>query len=738
MEFPGSAVIGTLVDAPLSIHTQGVRILPMESVLATKGTGVVTSVPSDSPDDFATIRELAKKADYYGIQKEWAELEIRPIINTPSYGDVCAKFLVQEMKINSPKDTKLLAEAKDLAYKEGYYKGKMLIGEFKGESVESAKPKVRDVLIRASQAFPYAEPGGRVVSRSGDECVVAYLGQWFLNYGDQDTEWKSQVLDHLHSPDLQLYASETRHGFEGVLDWLNKWACARTYGLGSKLPWDTAKGFLVESLSDSTIYMAYYTMCHFLHNDLFGKERGIFDIKPKQMTDETWDYIFARTDVIEHTVQKSGIKQSELETLRREFEYWYPLDLSVSGKDLIPNHLTFFLYIHCALFPKRFWPRSIRANGHLLLNGEKMSKSTGNFLTLSEAVKKFGADATRIALADAGDAVEDANFDESVANTSILRLYTLKEWCEEVMTDGANLRQSHEEVFFDKLFENEMNSLVHEAYAHYAATNYKAALKSGLYDFMSARDFYRESTTAMGIGMQAGLVARYIELQALVLTPIAPHWCDYIWSEVLKRPESVQLAAWPIVGETSPSLSAAREYVRATSSSITSAEAAQLKKKQKGKTIAFDPKLPKKLSIFAAKAFPAWQEKYIQMVKDFQESDLKDDKELVAKVGKMGEAKKAMPFIQNLKTRLKGGESASVVFERKLTFDEAAVLAEMVTGLKKFTGCKIIEVLVVDEGGKAGEIVVGEGRGQRKEGLSQTAENAVPGKPSFYFENVDV
>lgn len=76
------------------------------------------------------------------------------------------------------------------------------------------------------------------------------------------------------------------------------------------------------------------------------------------------------------------------------------------------------------------WPRSMRANGHLLLNGEKMSKSTGNSLTLKDSISKFGADATRIALADAGDGIEDANFDETVANATILRLYTLIEWCD--------------------------------------------------------------------------------------------------------------------------------------------------------------------------------------------------------------------------------------------------------------------------------------------------------------------
>ena len=465
LELTGTDVVGTLVKAPLSIHEQGVRILPMESVLPSKGTGVVTSVPSDSPDDYATVTDLAKKAEYYGIEKEWAQLEIPPIIQTPSYGNVTAKYLVEKMKINSPKDAKQLAEAKDLAYKEGYYKGTMLIGDFKGESVEAAKPKVKAALIKSGEAFEYAEPNGHVVSRSGDECVTAYLGQWFLNYGEHDPQWRDTVLDHVKN-DLETYSSETQNGFEKNLEWLNRWACARTYGLGSKLPWDPK--FLVESLSDSTIYQAYYTVAHLLHGDIFGKTSGKLEIKPQQMIDEVWDYIFCRRELGEELLKTCGINKADLETMRREFEYWYPLDINSSGKDLIPNHLTFFLYIHIALFPKEFWPRSIRANGHLLLNGEKMSKSTGNFMTLSDAVKKYGADACRIALADAGDGVDDANFEETVANQTILRMFTLKEWCEEIIND-KNLRTGEANELWDQLFDNEMNTLVHEARQHYAA-----------------------------------------------------------------------------------------------------------------------------------------------------------------------------------------------------------------------------------------------------------------------------
>lgn len=483
-ELQGSDVVGTVVNAPLAVHKE-VRILPMESVKASKGTGVVTSVPSDSPDDYATVLDLAKKAEYYGIQKEWAELEIIPIIDTPSYGNLTAKFLVESMKINSPKDAKQLAEAKDLAYKEGFYKGTMVYGEFKGKSVEEAKPLVRQALIDSGDAFNYAEPDGQVVSRSGDECVAGHLDQWYLNYGKNgDEQWQQTVLKYITDSDgLNLFTTEAKNSFEQTLDWLGQWACARSYGLGSKLPWD--QQFLVESLSDSTVYMAYYTIAHYLHGDIYGQTKGTGNVSVEQMTDETWDYIFCRRDDIE-----SDIPKETLHAMRREFEYWYPLDIRVSGKDLIQNHLTFFLYVHVALFKREYWPKAVRANGHLLLNGDKMSKSTGNFLTLYEATAKFGADATRVALADAGDGIEDANFEESVANSSILKLFELKKWCEEmilearILKDGEDyatiaknerhknndaIQRTGEKLFWDKIFENEINGLVHETKAAYEA-----------------------------------------------------------------------------------------------------------------------------------------------------------------------------------------------------------------------------------------------------------------------------
>lgn len=145
----------------------------------------------------------------------------------------------------------------------------MIVGEFAGMKVQEAKGLIRSNLLEMNQAVIYSEPEKKVMSRSGDECVVALTDQWYLTYGE--SEWRKAAEECLAS--MNLYSDETRHGFEHTLSWLNQWACSRNFGLGTRIPWD--EEFLVESLSDSTIYMAYYTVAHFLQKgDMYGNDHS--------------------------------------------------------------------------------------------------------------------------------------------------------------------------------------------------------------------------------------------------------------------------------------------------------------------------------------------------------------------------------------------------------------------------------------------------------------------------------
>jgi leucyl-tRNA synthetase len=50
---------------------------------------------------------------------------------------------------------------------------------------------IKDLMIKEGLAFNYCEPEGLVVSRSGDECVVALADQWYMDYGEES--WRKQT-----------------------------------------------------------------------------------------------------------------------------------------------------------------------------------------------------------------------------------------------------------------------------------------------------------------------------------------------------------------------------------------------------------------------------------------------------------------------------------------------------------------------------------------------------------------
>jgi len=62
------------------------------------------------------------------------------------------------------------------------------------------------------------------------------------------------------------------------------------------------------------------------------------------MTIAAYDYIFLGKDFDAEACP--NVTEEQLQKLRNEFNYWYPMDLRVSGKDLIRNHLTMSLYNH--------------------------------------------------------------------------------------------------------------------------------------------------------------------------------------------------------------------------------------------------------------------------------------------------------------------------------------------------------------------------------------------------------
>jgi len=298
---------------------------------------------------------LVNKADLrkkYSVKDEWVlPFEVVPIINIPEYGDVSAKKVYEDMKIKSQNDKDKLLKAKELVYNKGFYEGKLIIGPYKGKKIQEIKDTIKKELMETGHAINYAEPEGKVVSRSGDVCVVALTDQWYLSYGQDD--WKQKVEEHVETK-LETFGEGVKRALLSTIAWLKEWACSREFGLGTKLPWD--EKFVIESLSDSTIYMAFYGVAHILQGGVLDGSK-VGKVKPSQLTKEVWDFVMLKETPSETEVKelskKSGIEEEVLVKMNREVNYWYPVDLRTSGKDLIQNHLTMFLYNHAAIFPKK-------------------------------------------------------------------------------------------------------------------------------------------------------------------------------------------------------------------------------------------------------------------------------------------------------------------------------------------------------------------------------------------------
>ena len=81
---------------------------------------------------------------------------------------------------------------------------------------------------------------------------------------------------------------------------------------------------------------------------LDGSVVGPAGIPAEALSVEAFNYVFLDG---EYDAEKcAGVTEEQLAKLGYEFNYWYPMDMRVSGKDLIRNHLTMSLYNHQAIW----------------------------------------------------------------------------------------------------------------------------------------------------------------------------------------------------------------------------------------------------------------------------------------------------------------------------------------------------------------------------------------------------
>jgi len=524
----GSDFVGQSAKAPHS--SDSVLILPASFVKSDNGTGIVMSVPAHAPFDYQALLDSKSgknKSINSDLLKNIQNIEPISMINTEGLGNIPAKDIVEKMGISHQDDPKLEEATKEIYSKE-FYEGILANNtkQFAGKKISEAKDEIKEWITKVGSADILLEmTNSPVKCRCGTECVVKLLSnQWFLDYSNKD--WKQKA--HRCFEGMNILPNEIRSEFDKVLDWLRERACARQHGLGTKIPWD--KEWLVESLADSVIYMAFYIISKYVNKK---------EINGNDLTDEFFDYVFYGKKDSGEIANKINITKEKLKEIRNEFLYFYPVDSRHSGRDLVPNHLTFFVLNHVALFPEENWPQEIVVNGSVLMAGKKMSKSMGNIIPLRDAVRKHGADPIRLTILISAELLQDADFNVEAINGIKNKLESMYE--NSTKTKAEEIPELEPE---DRWILSMLQNLALNVSQSMDKIRFREALHHILYDFDSKLQWYLKRTKSKQRTNISGILHKILSSRVLMLSPFAPHIAEEIW-EKLGNSELASKSAWP-------------------------------------------------------------------------------------------------------------------------------------------------------------------------------------------------
>ncbi|MHA1313315.1 MAG: leucine--tRNA ligase [Candidatus Helarchaeota archaeon] len=678
-EYEGKEFIGETCTNPLLKNE--VMIIPAwyegkSFVDAEHTTGVVMSVPSHAPFDWIAQKDLRDHPEIskeFGLDPEIIEkLEPISLIETEGLGEHPAIDIVERMGIKNQLDPKTEKATSEI-YKKEFHKGilKENTGKYKGTPVR----EIKDILIADFKELGIAdslwETSDIVICRCNTRNIIKILeNQWFLTYGDP--EWKAKVHHWLETK--KVFPDEGRAAFAYTFDWLMDKACVRRSGLGTPLPWD--EDWIVETLSDSTIYMSYYTIAKYIYDEKNN-------ITPENLTRELFDYIFLNKGKLKNVAKKSGISEDLITQMREEFLYWYPMDLRNSAKELIYNHLSFCIFQHTAIWPEEMWPQAIGVNGMIQVEGGKMSKSRGMFITMDEALEKYGADATRMELGYITQGLNDPDWRARDLDGIRRRIDSFYSFA----TSLSDLATEHQVI--DNWLLSQIHKRIKNATRHYERLQTRLVVQESFFSLFNDIRWYQRRTK-----QPSDVLRIAAETMVKLMAPIIPHVCEEIW-EIWGHDDFIFNSDWPTADETliNEDLEKGERFLSEVLDDLR--EIIKLTKKTK----------PEKVQLFIAQE---WKYKVyneaLQNKKDLMKRVMKDPamRKMGKEVSKYAGKLMKIPDLESKQPK-----------DREL---ELGILSESIDFIKKEINAGIVQVIEAEKSNH------------------QKAKVAEPGKPGIFIE----
>jgi len=515
-ELQGEALLRQEVQEPVA--GKAIPVFPASLVDPDVGTGVVYSVPAHAPYDYMGVEDLRKAT---GIAVEPIK-----IIEIAGY-ELPAKEICEQMGIANQNDPRL-EEATQIIYKDEFYRGVLneKCGPFAGIQIAAIKDEVKNWLKGMNAAGVFYETSRKAVTRGGSKVIVAVLqDQWFIDY--TPAWWKAE--GHKLVEAMSFFPEQYKTYMHDIVDWLALRPCARRRGLGTRFPFE--REWIIESLSDSTIYMALYTIAHLLR-----------DVRVEALDEEFFDYVFLGIGTPATVAKRAQIDPALVQRLRAEFDYWYPNDQRHTAPPHLSNHLVFFLMHHAAIFPERHWPRAITLNELMIREGRKISKSKGNVIPLAHVSGLYGVDLYRLYCAINADFATVVNWREQDTDALRRRFHAMIANFEESI--AADALRAEELTHLDRWFLSKFYRRLQDSVKLFASFRIREAGINVVFNLMNDLRYYERRA---GEERRRRILANVLDEWLIILSPIVPHICEELWH---KRHESfIASQALPAIRE---------------------------------------------------------------------------------------------------------------------------------------------------------------------------------------------